>query len=106
MPAPRVVRNPQADDDLVEIAAYLWLEDAALAERFLRAAEAAFRRLARFPRAGSPYRSTMPTLARLRKCPIPGFRNHLIFYRPIEHGVQIIRVLHGARELELLLDGE
>jgi hypothetical protein len=35
MPVRRVVRSPRADDDLVEIAAHLWLEDVALAERFL-----------------------------------------------------------------------
>jgi len=28
----------------------------------------------------------------------------LIFYRPIEDGIEVIRVLHGAREIEQLLE--
>jgi len=31
--------------------------------------------------------------------PIKGFKNYLIFYRPIEQGVEIVRVLHGARDM-------
>ena len=30
--------------------------------------------------------------------PVPGFRSHLIFYRPLSSGVEIVRILHGARD--------
>ena len=33
-----------------------------------------------------------------------GFTRHLIFYRPIKNGVEIIRVIHGAREAFQFLD--
>jgi len=38
----------------------------------------------------------------LRAWPIDGFRNHLVFYRPTDEGVDIVRVLHGARDIEAL----
>ncbi len=100
----RIVRNARADDDLVEITAYLILEDEPLAMRFLRSAEAACRQLAKFPGMGSRYHSDKPSLAAMRKCPIPGFPNHWIFYRPLAQGIEIVRVLHAARNLGPLLN--
>jgi len=34
---------------------------------------------------------------------VDGFDSYLIFYRPIAEGVEIYRVLHGARDLRRLL---
>lgn len=39
----------------------------------------------------------------VRSWRVAGFRNYLIFYREIPDGVQIWRVLHGARDLENVL---
>ena len=36
---------------------------------------------------------------------IAGFDNYLIFYRPTERGVEIIRVIHGSRDIEDLFGG-
>jgi toxin ParE1/3/4 len=35
---------------------------------------------------------------------IDGFPNHVIFCRPIEHGIEIVRVLHGARDIDVVLE--
>jgi toxin ParE1/3/4 len=32
------------------------------------------------------------------------FKNHLIFYFPIENGVKIYRIIHGARNVEDLFE--
>ncbi len=72
--------------------------------RFLHAAESAFHRLARFPEMGSRYASDNPSLADMRTWPIPRFPKHLIFYRPLPGGVEIVRVLHGERDLQPLLE--
>jgi plasmid stabilization system protein ParE len=40
----------------------------------------------------------------IRQAPIRGFVRYLIFYRRIEGGISIKRVLHGMRNLPLLLD--
>ena len=46
----------------------------------------------------------MPESGRQREKLAPELRsfavgNYVIFYRPIENGVEIVRVLHGARDL-------
>jgi len=38
--------------------------------------------------------------------PIGGYEKHLIFYRPVEGGIEIIRVLHGVRDVKGLLEEE
>jgi toxin ParE1/3/4 len=45
-----------------------------------------------------------PRLAGLRVGRVEGFEKHLIFYRPGDDGVEIIRVLHGARDIDSVLD--
>ena len=37
---------------------------------------------------------------------IAGFDSHLIFYRPFESGVEIIRVIHAKRDIEGLFGGQ
>ncbi|HWW15869.1 MAG TPA: hypothetical protein VN310_14505 [Candidatus Dormibacteraeota bacterium] len=38
----------------------------------------------------------------MRRMPIAGFPRHLIFYRAEEKEIRILRVVHGARDLESL----
>ena len=58
------------------------------------------------PGMGEQRESTNPRLDGLRVWRIDGFPNHLIFYRPIEGGIEIIRVLHGARDIDAVLEAE
>jgi len=37
---------------------------------------------------------------------VRGFESHLIFYRDTEEALEVIRILHGARELESILAEE
>jgi toxin ParE1/3/4 len=72
--------------------------------RFLDAAEHPFADLVRNPGAGTHWESEDLDLAGVRVRPVKRFRNYLIFYRPTPDGVEVIRVLHGARDLDRLLD--
>jgi toxin ParE1/3/4 len=45
-------------------------------------------------------------LSGLRSFRVEGFRNYLIFYRPAGEGVEIIRVLHGAHDLDALFSDD
>ncbi len=38
----------------------------------------------------------------IRRWRVNDFENFLIFYRPIDDGIEVIRVLHGARDIESL----
>jgi toxin ParE1/3/4 len=35
----------------------------------------------------------------MRWFPVKGFPNYLVFYRPILRGIEVVRVLHGARDI-------
>ena len=66
---------------------------------------AAFDDLAAMPGQGSlkQYRSTR--LAEVRSWLVPGFRNHVIFYRPVAGGIEVLAVAHGSRRIRSLLLG-
>lgn len=51
----------------------------------------------------------MPGIGRRRDDLAPGLRsishgNYLIFYRPIDNGIEVVRVLHGSRDLPSQFD--
>jgi toxin ParE1/3/4 len=104
---PQYTVLPSADRDLDGQAGYL-LQEASLetALRFYDAAAATFEKLARMPGMGERHESPHPRLAGLRVWRIEGFPNHLIFYRPIEGGIEVVRVLHGARDIDRALESE
>lgn len=99
-----VEKRPGAIQDLVDTALYLaeTSENDALAFRFLDAAQATFERLVAMPALGAPGRLRHPALAHVRVWRVTGFRNHLIFYRPTDSGIEVLRVLHGKRDLDAL----
>ena len=93
-----------AERDLDEQAEYLATQsNVKRALRFYRAAEATFELLASRPGIGKVNQFRSRFLTNVRTFPLKGFPKHLVFYLPIEHGVEIIRVLHGARDLRILL---
>ncbi len=51
----------------------------------------------------------MPEMGRAREELAPGLRslnagNYLIFYRPADDGMQVIRIAHGSRDLPSLFE--
>lgn len=99
----RVVQKPQVDLDLIEHYDYLAEYGQQAAERFFDAARAAFASLGRMPGLGGVFVGQYFRAKDLRVWPIPGFRKYLVFYRRISDGVEIIRVLHGSRDLDKAL---
>ncbi len=98
---------PSADRDLDGLAGYLMQEaNLEMALRFYDAAAATFEKLARMPGMGERRESANPRLDGLRVWRIDGFPNHLIFYRPTDGGIDVVRVLHGARDIDRVLDSE
>jgi toxin ParE1/3/4 len=99
--------RPAADRDLDSQAEYL-AREASLetALRFYDAAATTFEKLAGMPGLGEPRESADPRLAGLRVWRIEGFRNHLVFYRRADGGIEIVRVLHAAHDIDTVLDAE
>ena len=103
----RVEKRPQATRDLADIAVFLAEESGSdeLAFRFLEATEASFERLAAMSGMGTARKYSDPALVDVRMWRVAGFPKHLIFYRPIEIGIEVIRVLHAKRDIETLFGG-
>jgi toxin ParE1/3/4 len=96
-------RHRNVRRDLADIFVYLGRTRVSSAHRFLREAEATFQRLARSPGIGARYEPDDPLFEGVRFFPISRFKKYLIFYRSLESGIEILRVLHGARDIQGLL---
>ncbi len=100
----RIIRHRAARQDLVDTYRH-YAREAGLrvADRFLAQAEAAISQLASMPGLGARYEHEHPALAGLRFFPISRFKSYLIFYRPLAGGIEVLRVLHGARDIHTIL---
>ena len=88
----------KATADLDEIWLYIAQDNPDAADKYIRVI------VARFPMLAS-----MPLMGRERGELSPGLRSfpvsrHVIFYRPMDNGVEIARVLDGARDLPPLFE--
>ncbi len=102
----RAHKTPRAKRDLEDCAIYL-IDHGSLqvALRFLESAEATFETLVDHPGFGRQLQFARPELEGLRSFRVQGFENHLVFYLPREFGIEVVRVLHGARDLEAIFEG-
>jgi toxin ParE1/3/4 len=101
-----VLKRPEARLDLVELYAYIGHDSSRAVDRFLDAADKTFAKLAQSPRIGRPWLSSCVYLGDVRVWRIAGFRRYLVFYRPISNGIEVLHVLHGARDIEQSLADE
>jgi toxin ParE1/3/4 len=102
-----VVKRPHALHDLDEAADYIRRRSGPdRAIRFLRAADSTFAQLAGMPGMGTRCEPHEPVYGGLRFFPITRHRNHLVFYRPVPGGIEVLRVLHGARDIPGILAEE
>jgi toxin ParE1/3/4 len=90
-------RTRLAEADIEEIAIYISQDNPNAAIRWLDTLEAKFETIAEMPGMGILRGYIRPDLRSL------AFGNYLIFYHEIDAGIEILRVLHGARQWEDLL---
>jgi toxin ParE1/3/4 len=100
---PEIRRRPKAREDVLAHFVYIGQDNPSAAERFLAAVERGYARVLDFPGLGAPVLYQSPSLQGVRKWAVPDFRNYLIFYREQDYGIEVLRVLHGARDLEDIL---
>jgi toxin ParE1/3/4 len=89
----RIVRAPAAESDALEIWSYIAEDNPEAADRLLHRIDQMVRAIAKQPELGKKVEELAPDL---RLIPIGSY---LIFYRPMQNGVQIVRLLHGARDI-------
>lgn len=90
-----VVLTPAAQADLVDIWAYIAADSSSQADRLLALIDSKFQSLSRQPGLGRQRDELSPGL---RSFPLGSY---VIFYIQDSGSLLIVRVLHGARDLEL-----
>jgi len=98
----RVERSPLVWRDLEEIANYIAEENIEAALRFYDAAEDVFNNLAQMPAMGVARTFQNSRVGEVRMWPIPDFETWLIFYRPTDKGIEVLRVIHSAQDIQSL----
>ena len=99
-----IQKRPQVIRDLIELATYIAEDNMDASDRFLVSAEETFKQLVQTPKMGKSCQFSHSNLIDVRQQAIKGFRRYLIFYRLIDSGVEILRVIHGARDIEDIFD--
>jgi toxin ParE1/3/4 len=95
-----------AEEDLAEAYLYLGMNSPASSERFVEAVQEVIDLLIDHPQIGNPWISRSTRLRGVRRWPIPGFANHLLFFRMTGSHLEVLRLLHGARDLQGILEDE
>jgi toxin ParE1/3/4 len=102
MTQPEVILTPQAREDIKQIATYI-NEDSPQSSMALRQTlENIYELLLELPEIGTARNFHNPEMKGLRMWPVRGFDKYLIFYRSTPEGLEIVRVVHGARDLPSL----
>ena len=91
---PRVLRTVQSRTDFDEIWDFIAEDSVTAADRLIRLLEETIYLLAGSPRLGRERPELWPEV---RSFPVG---NYVIFYRPLPDGITLLRVLHGARDIQ------
>ena len=92
--------STQAAQDIENIWKYVAPNNLKAANRLFDTLQESFPKLAKFPQLGRERSELAPFL---RSFPV---KNYLIFYRPIDEGIEIVRILHGSQDIETIFQDE
>jgi toxin ParE1/3/4 len=102
----RIVERPKARWELEDIAVLIGRNRPSAARRFLATVQELYATLAAMPELGAAWEADNPRFVGVRYFPIPRYPNYVVFYRPIQGGVEILHILHGARDLGPFLEAD
>ena len=97
MSQPRI--SPRASEDLTEIWSYIADDSLANADSFIDKLYETMQVLSRQPGSGRHREEIAPGIQSFP------FGRYIIFYRAVTSGIEIVRVLHGARDIENIFEG-
>ena len=90
-------RTAQVRDDIIEIYRYIHQRSPQAAEQLLDAIEQSIRSLLDASGVGRRWISPDQRLDGMRISTVQPFRNYLIFFRATPNGIEVFRIVHGAR---------
>jgi toxin ParE1/3/4 len=102
----QITVRPQASQDLDDHFTYIAQSNSEAALRFFDAARLTIAQIARMPGIGVVYPVQSASLQSLRKWPVKGFRQHMIFYLDLPEVVEVVRILYGSQDIDSILDRE
>jgi len=91
--------SPRASSDLVEIWSYIADDSVANADAFIDKLYETMQLLAGTPGSGRQREELAPGMQSFP------YGRYVIFYRVVTGAIEIVRVLHGARDIEKLFEG-
>lgn len=94
----RYVINVLASRDLSKIADYFTETNIDAGERFFREFNRKCQQLVAFPNSGKSYDTIRPGLRGI------SLQGYIVFYRVLEDGIEILRVVSGRRNLPSLFE--
>ena len=97
---PRITRRPLAEADILEVWDYIADDSIDAADRWVDRLDEQLRLLAAQPMMG---RSRDELSLGVRSFP---FGRYVVFYAPLDDGIDVIRVLHGARDVDAVFKPE
>jgi toxin ParE1/3/4 len=102
-----VIRSAASDDIIRQFRYYLVGQDRPqVASRFLEAVQRTIDDIIRMPNGGTPKILSNEALAYLRSWPVQEFEDIRIYYVAKEGLVRVLRVLHGKRDINRILEKE
>ena len=97
-----IIKAKSAHEDIVSIGIYFEQQSPVLTNNFLASLTKTLGTIAAFPNIGRVYNDIES--CELRTLQIRNFKRLLIFYRVLEKEIEIIRIIHTARDIPHLLD--
>ena len=94
--------RPAASDDIDEIVDYLLGESVPAAQGFVKDLQKCFDLLTENPKIGVQREYRSAALSGMRMSPLKKFSTYLVFYLSDDQTIDIVRVLHGRRDIEQL----
>lgn len=91
----RITRRPEAEADVIDIWGFIAEDSIAEADRWVDRLDERVQLWA-----------TQPMIGRVREELAPGLRSmafgrYVVFFAPIHDGIDIVRVLHGSRDIDV-----
>lgn len=102
----RIAFQPAARRDIDDIAEHIAQDSVDAALRFLEAVESTVRGVIDDPGIGRQREFVHREVRGLRSIAVDGFRRHMLFYHHDARFLTVVRVLHGARDLERAFEEE
>ena len=95
-----VVVRPRALADLAEIWAYIADDSPDQADAFVDLMDSKFQALSRRPGVGRRRPELAPDIRSL------AVGRYVVFYLPLSRGIEVVRVLHGSRDVESIFTAD